>query len=86
MSNNTFHRRRCWWNKKLSVGIGNVNNKSHSYALAKEKKGNLDLSRGGKEDTFKLYLEQYEIISKQTFVFKTNAGTCRYLTKKIPVA
>lgn len=79
-------RRRFWWNKRLSVGTTDVNNKSHSNVLAKEKRGNLDLSREGKEDTFKLYLDQDEIISKQTFVFKTNAGTSRYTTKKIPVA
>ena len=70
---------RIWiFRKQMSIGTLNVNNKSHSDSLSKQKLGNIF-----NESYFKMYLELDEDVSEKTFIFKTNAGSCKFVTKKI---
>jgi len=78
-----FKGRIWFFRKRMSIDIKDVNNESHSDMLAKQKLGNLDKSSGGNEKHFKMYLELNEDVSEKTFVFKTNAGSCKFVTKKI---
>ena len=70
------YKGKFWFfRKRMSIGTTMVNNKEHSDSLAKQKLGNI-FNQGN----FNMYLELDEDISEKTFYFKTNSGTCKYIT------
>jgi hypothetical protein len=81
------YKGKFWFfRKQMSIGIKDVDidNELYSDTLAKQKLGNLDLSSGGNEKYFKMYLKLDEDVSEKMFYFKTKSGTCKKKSEKIP--
>lgn len=78
-----FKGRIWFFRKQMGFGLTDPNNEHHSDALAKQKKENLFLP-DAHQRWFHVYCKLYEDVSEKTFVFKTNAGSCRFKTTKFP--
>ena len=77
-----FRCRFCFIKKRLSFGLTKPNNEAHSYTLSKQKYENVSVqANSGK--TIYIYLGKNEPTSEQTFIFKTNAGTCKKNSDKV---